>query len=54
MDRLMQIVADDGVIAHGAGIALAANPFSREKHLGWAWQMGWKEAAYVSKNPRTS
>ncbi len=52
-DRLMQYCGDDGVIAHGAGLTLAANPFSQERHLGWAWETGWKEAAFVSQSAQT-
>jgi len=48
-DRLLQYVGDDGVMAHGAGLPLSANPFSKEPLLGWAWSTGWKEAAFVSQ-----
>jgi hypothetical protein len=49
MHRLMQLVADDGVLCHEAGIAIHKNPYIKfPPSLGWAWEMGWKEAAYVA------
>ena len=52
MHSLMQIVADDGVLCHEAGIAIAKNPYKRLPLLGWAWELGWKESAFVAQQSK--
>lgn len=54
MCRIMQIVADDGVLCHEAGIAIHKNPYLRLPLLSYAWETGWKEAAFVSQSKNQS
>ena len=54
MDSLMQLVADDGMLCHGLGIAIQRNPYKHHSMLGWAWEMGWKEASFVSQSKNKS
>ena len=52
MQSLMKLVADDGVLCHEAGIAITKNPYQQVSLLGWAWELGWKESAFVSQHSK--